>query len=194
MERRLGEFMFQKRKEAYEITGKILPATHPESKRVRMIYKDIVDALQRGLRKEDVWSDLGYASEHAEVPEGSERETLNALTKREVEVEGKRYREDEIVDNKWVQKSRKKGEKLGSEPDTSHLDGLNWEVLVVNEPVVNAFCSSGGKIVVFTGLLEHSRSDAELATTLGHEVCLFIPLTPYVFSLLGAGGLMIAPS
>jgi predicted Zn-dependent protease len=41
---------------------------------------------------------------------------------------------------------------------------------VVNEPVVNAFCLPGGKIVVFTGLLEHFRSDAEIATIIGHEV------------------------
>jgi predicted Zn-dependent protease len=57
--------------------------------------------------------------------------------------------------------------------DASHLDGLNWEILVVNEPVVNAFCLPGGKIVVFTGLLEHFRTDAEIATIIGHEVYLF---------------------
>ncbi|KAL0382313.1 UNVERIFIED_CONTAM: Mitochondrial metalloendopeptidase OMA1 [Sesamum calycinum] len=53
---------------------------------------------------------------------------------------------------------------------TGHLEGLKWEVLVVNEPVINAFCLPGGKIVVFTGLLNHFRADAEIATVIGHEV------------------------
>lgn len=171
MERRLGETEFEKMKASFK--GKILPAIHPESIRIRMIAKDIIDALQRGLRKEEVWSDLGYASEHTTAHEGNMRETLGALSEGEGEVEVKWHREDEILDDKWVQQSRKKGEQRGSQPTTSHLDGLNWEVLVVNEPVVNAFCMPGGKIVVFTGLLEHFRSDAEIATILGHEVCLY---------------------
>ncbi|KAL7214415.1 hypothetical protein ACSBR1_026760 [Camellia fascicularis] len=84
--------------------------------------------------------------------------------------EGKWYRDDEILDDKWVQKSRTKGKERGSKPDTGHLEGLNWEALVVDEPVVNAFCLPGGKIVVFTGLLQHFRTDPEIATIIGHEV------------------------
>ncbi|QHO19913.1 Mitochondrial metalloendopeptidase [Arachis hypogaea] len=63
-----------------------------------------------------------------------------------------------------VQQSRKKG------PATSHLDGLNWEVFVVNESDVNAFWLPGGEIVVYTGLLEHFKSDAEIATIIRREV------------------------
>ncbi|XP_052114584.1 uncharacterized protein LOC107479310 [Arachis duranensis] len=74
------------------------------------------------------------------------------------------HKEDEILDDSWVQQSRKKG------PATSHLNGLNWEVLVVNELDVNAFWLPGGKIVVYTGLLEHFKSDAEIATIIRHEV------------------------
>lgn len=170
MERKLGENEFEQMKKAFK--GKILPPIHPESVRVRMIAQDIIDALQRGLRKETVWSDLGYASEHAIVVEGNDgHETLNALASgSEGKVEGNWNREDEILDDRWVQQSRKKGQEKGSQPATSHLDGLNWEVLVVNDSVVNAFCLPGGKIVVFTGLLEHFRSDAEVATIIGHEV------------------------
>ncbi|XP_027358549.1 uncharacterized protein LOC113867428 [Abrus precatorius] len=167
MERKLGESQFEQMKTAFK--GKILPPIHPESVRVRMIAREIVDALQRGLRKEQVWSDLGYASEHAMV-EGDGRETLNALVGTEEKVAGRWHKEDEILDDKWVQQSRKKGQERGWHDATSHLEGLNWEVLVVNEPVVNAFCLPGGKIVVFTGLLEHFRSDAEIATIIGHEV------------------------
>ena len=169
MERQLGETEFEKMKASFK--GKILPPIHPESVRVRMISKDIIDALQRGLRKEQVWSDVGYASEHAMAFEGHDRrETLSALAGGDGKAEHGWHKEDEILDDRWVQQSREKGQERGSEPATSHLDGLNWEVLVVNEPVVNAFCLPGGKIVVFTGLLEHFRSDAEIATIIGHEV------------------------
>ncbi|KAK2653668.1 hypothetical protein Ddye_013524 [Dipteronia dyeriana] len=35
---------------------------------------------------------------------------------------------------------------------------------------METFCIPGGKIVVFTGLLEHFRTDEEIATIIGHEV------------------------
>lgn len=54
---------------------------------------------------------------------------------------------------------------------TKHLEGLKWEVLVVDKPTFNAFCLPGGKIVVYTGLLKRLKSDAEIATVIGHEVC-----------------------
>jgi len=169
MERKLGESQFEQMKASFK--GKILPPIHPDSVRVTLIAKDIIDALQRGLRKEQVWSDLGYASEHSTLSEGYGRETLNALgAGSDEKIEGNWRKEDEILDDKWVQQSRKRGQERRSEAATSHLDGLNWEILVVNEPVVNAFCLPGGKIVVFTGLLEHFRSDAEIATIIGHEV------------------------
>ncbi|XP_028117671.1 uncharacterized protein LOC114315276 isoform X1 [Camellia sinensis] len=165
LERQIGETQFGQMKAAFK--GKILPAIHPESVRVRLISKDIIEALQRGLRQDHVWSDLGYASENAGTHENSGHETLMALSE---SAEEKWPKEDEILDDKWVQDSRKKGQERGSQSATGHLEGLNWEVLVVNEPVVNAFCLPGGKIVVFTGLLEHFRTDAEIATIIGHEV------------------------
>jgi len=168
MEKKIGEREFEKMKAGFK--GKLLPAMHPESVRVRMIANDIVEALKRGLSKENVWSDIDYASENTVFGEEKGKETISALTENGGKVEGNWHREDEILDDKWVQKSRKKGQERGSQPNTSHLDGLNWEILVVNDPMVNAFCLPGGKIVVFTGLLEHFRSDAEIATIIGHEV------------------------
>ncbi|KAF3433089.1 hypothetical protein FNV43_RR24191 [Rhamnella rubrinervis] len=171
LERRLGDTQFKEMKAAFK--GKILPAIHPESVRIRLIANDIIKALQRGLKHERVWSDLGYASESVGfVDEDSGRDTLMALKEfgGDENVEGKWFREDEILDDKWVQQTRKKGQDRGAQSATSHLEGLNWEVLVVKEPVVNALCLPGGKIVVFTGLLDHFRSDAEIATIIGHEV------------------------
>ncbi|CAK9135196.1 unnamed protein product [Ilex paraguariensis] len=165
LELQLGERQFDQMKGTFK--GKILPAIHPDSVRVRLISKDIIESLQRGLRKEQVGNNHVYALESVDPHETSGEETLMALSENS---EGKWHKEDEILDDKWVQQSRKKGMEEGSRPVTRHLEGLNWEVLVVNEPVVNAFCLPGGKIVVFTGLLKHFKSDAEIATIIGHEV------------------------
>ncbi|KAK3022194.1 hypothetical protein RJ639_047016 [Escallonia herrerae] len=167
LEKQIGETQFEQIKTSFK--GKILPALHPESVRVRLIAKDIIEALQRGLQKEQVWTDLSYASEGSGVPVGKGRrnEMLKALSESEDVGWSK---DDEILDDEWVQKSRRKGQERGVESATGHLEGLKWEVLVVNEPVVNAFCLPGGKIVVFPGLFEHFRTDTEIATIIGHEV------------------------
>jgi len=169
MERRIGESQFDQMKKAFK--GKILPAIHPESIRVRLIARDIIEALQRGLSHEHVWSEPSYAWEVNTLFEHAEQETLKALTKGLEETVPDKWEGDEGgLDDKWVKNSRKKAEKQGVKPATQHLEGLNWEVLVVDEPIVNAFCLPGGKIVVFTGLLKHFRTDPEIATVLGHEV------------------------
>jgi hypothetical protein len=55
-------------------------------------------------------------------------------------------------------------------PMTRHLDGLDWEVIVIKDDTVNAMCLPGGKIMVYTGFLHHFKTDAEVAAVLGHEV------------------------
>ena len=45
-----------------------------------------------------------------------------------------------------------------------------WKVTLLRKNEANAYCLPGGKIVVFTGILPLTRSDAGLATVLGHEV------------------------
>jgi predicted Zn-dependent protease len=48
---------------------------------------------------------------------------------------------------------------------------FEWEFNVLEEKHVNAFCLPGGKVAVYTGLLEVvGRSDDQLAAVLGHEV------------------------
>nr|BCG50319.1 metallo peptidase-like protein [Beta vulgaris subsp. vulgaris] len=169
LERRIGDSQFEKMKEDFK--GKILPAIHPDSVRVRLISKDIIESLERGISHERAWSSPGYATESVSHHEIDGHETMKALTEgMDEKVPGDWHKEEEVLDDKWVKDSRKKGEKHGAKTTTNHLEGLNWEVLVVNEPVVNAFCLPGGKIVVFTGLLKHFKSDAELATIIGHEV------------------------
>ncbi len=56
----------------------------------------------------------------------------------------------------------------------NQLDGegtdLAWELAVIDRPVVNAFVLPGGKIAVYTGILDVAETDDQLAAVIGHEV------------------------
>lgn len=52
----------------------------------------------------------------------------------------------------------------------SEINSPEWEWVVFEDPQVNAFAMPGGKVGVFTGLLDLVDSDDELATVMGHEV------------------------
>lgn len=54
---------------------------------------------------------------------------------------------------------------------TSVLEGgQEWEVRVFESEEVNAFALPGGKIGVFSGMLEVARDEDQLAAVIGHEV------------------------
>lgn len=65
-------------------------------------------------------------------------------------------------------------EELGKGGMIKHLKGIEWEVDVVRDSQVNAFCLPGGMIVVCTGLLDRFEEENELATVIDHEVLKYI--------------------
>lgn len=48
--------------------------------------------------------------------------------------------------------------------------GYQWQVALIDDNQVNAFCLPGGKIVVYTGILPVAQNEAALATVMGHEM------------------------
>jgi predicted Zn-dependent protease len=50
------------------------------------------------------------------------------------------------------------------------LPKAQWEFVVFESKEANAFCLPGGKVGVYTGILPITKTDAGLATVLGHEI------------------------
>ena len=53
---------------------------------------------------------------------------------------------------------------------SNDLPNAQWEFVVFQSEEANAFCLPGGKVGVYSGLLQIIKDDAELATVIGHEV------------------------
>jgi predicted Zn-dependent protease len=47
---------------------------------------------------------------------------------------------------------------------------FQWEFNLVEDNQINAFCLPGGKVVVYTGILQVAKNDDQLATVMSHEV------------------------
>lgn len=50
------------------------------------------------------------------------------------------------------------------------LEGVDWEVHVIDSPEQNAFVIPGGKVFVFTGILPLCKDEDGIAAVLGHEL------------------------
>jgi hypothetical protein len=170
-ERRLGESNFNKIKKKLE--KKILPPDHPDSVRVNGLVTEIVSAAHRGLARRDnlYTGDASYGAISSSHGDDAWRNDIRIGHDTEADAAARR-RGKEVLDDKSVSvpESRNRWKAKGAPLQTKHLDGLNWEVIVVKEKGVNAMCLPGGKIIVFTGLLDNFKTDAEVATVLGHEV------------------------
>lgn len=60
------------------------------------------------------------------------------------------------------------GQRIAS---VASLPNAQWEFVLFDKPeVANAFCLPGGKVGVYSGLLQVTKNEAGLATVVGHEV------------------------
>ena len=53
---------------------------------------------------------------------------------------------------------------------SDRINGYQWEFNLVDENVPNAWCMPGGKVVVYTGILPYTKTEAGLAVVMGHEI------------------------
>lgn len=52
-----------------------------------------------------------------------------------------------------------------------HKDDFRWEVKIIDDDkTLNAFCTPGGYIYVYTGLIKYLDSEDQLAGVMGHEI------------------------
>ncbi len=49
-------------------------------------------------------------------------------------------------------------------------DDFEWEFIVLESKEQNAFCLPGGKVAVYSGIMDIMRNEAELACVVGHEI------------------------
>jgi len=52
----------------------------------------------------------------------------------------------------------------------ANREDFKWEFNLVDDKQINAFCLPGGKVVVYTGILNLAQNDDQLATVMSHEV------------------------
>ena len=71
-------------------------------------------------------------------------------------------------DPKYLDQVRRVGARVAK---AAQKPDYQWEFNVIDEPqTVNAWALPGGKVAVYTGLINLGVSDAELAAVMGHEV------------------------
>lgn len=62
-------------------------------------------------------------------------------------------------------------DKILDSDDLLHRDEFVWDLKIIqNDTVYNAFCTPGGFIYIYTGLLHFVTSEDELAGIIGHEI------------------------
>jgi predicted Zn-dependent protease len=77
------------------------------------------------------------------------------------------------TDSAQVKRVRAISNRLIAQTGAFRPDALNWkwEVNVEENEQLNAYCMPGGKIMVYTGLMEKlNTTDDELAAVIGHEI------------------------
>jgi predicted Zn-dependent protease len=77
------------------------------------------------------------------------------------------------TDSAETQRVRAIAQRLIAQVDVFRTDAVkwNWQVNVMESKEINAYCMAGGKMMVYTGLLDEIKpTDDELAAVMGHEI------------------------
>nr|NQU91281.1 M48 family metallopeptidase [Bacteroidota bacterium] len=88
---------------------------------------------------------------------------------REHKVSGNRQ-QVEMVKRTGNNISKAIAEYLNEQGIGNRIAGYEWEYTLVEEDVPNAWCMPGGKVVVYSGILPYTKTEAGLAVVMGHEI------------------------
>ncbi|MEM1336833.1 MAG: M48 family metallopeptidase [Bacteroidota bacterium] len=53
---------------------------------------------------------------------------------------------------------------------SNHLEGFEWEYILIDENTVNAWAMPGGKVAFYSGILPVTQDETGLAVVMGHEI------------------------
>jgi predicted Zn-dependent protease len=96
------------------------------------------------------------------IPESSEMKLGEDAFKKIIE-ESKLSNNRDIVD-----KVKQVGSRIAK---VSNRTNYKWEFIVIkDDSTANAFCLPGGKIGIYTGILQYTKDEKGLAAVIGHEV------------------------
>ena len=114
---------------------------------------------------------------------GVERQQMMAISSAQIEAESNKQYAQVIAEAQskgllnrnaaQVTRTRNIANRLIRQVPTFRPDATrwNWEINVLSQADVNAWCMPGGKIAVYTGLIEKlNLTDDELAAVMGHEI------------------------
>lgn len=59
---------------------------------------------------------------------------------------------------------------LKQKGNSKRIEDYKWEFNLVNDNTINAWCMPGGKVVVYTGILDYTQDEDGLAVVMGHEI------------------------
>jgi len=115
---------------------------------------------------------LVFVQSCATVPHTQRRSLILVSPGQEKAMGEQAYREilsqEKLSQNKkWVLIVDKVGRNLAR---VSDMPNLNWEFKLIESTQKNAFCLPGGKVAVYTGIMEVAKNEAGLAAIMGHEI------------------------
>ncbi|EUC44879.1 hypothetical protein COCMIDRAFT_97039 [Bipolaris oryzae ATCC 44560] len=159
----------------------------PQYKRFSSSSGGLSGLLYRWAARPTFYRDIGILSAGAgafylynleEVPVSGRRrfniipaELEEAIGRSSVDQVREQYAGRILPDNDMrVRKVKKVLQRLLPYAEGEGLQGLDWEVTVIESPEQNAFVAPGGKVFVFTGILPLCRDEDGIAAVLGHEI------------------------
>ncbi|WP_318676527.1 M48 family metallopeptidase [Treponema sp.] len=114
---------------------------------------------------------------------GADRNQLMLISSETVELSSKQSYEQVLAEAKskgvlnknasTTKRVQTIANKIINETKVYRTDALswNWQINVITDSEINAWCLPGGRIVVYTGIIDTLKlTDSELAAVLGHEI------------------------